>query len=236
MKIIFSDLDGTLLHRGETCINKNIKNSIYKILESGNMFSVASGRNYIELRNFFREFADDIFFVCNDGSLAVYKEQTIYSVPMDKSMFNDFREYTAHGKYVTYIKSENRLNIRNAMNQYQSHVMMIDSIGDINDDIYKISDIDKTVPCPLPVVYQNHAMNEYIADGADKGQAIEYIISILGIPPEYAYAFGDNFNDIGMFNICGTSYASVFAKPDIKKMADKIAYNIEQEFNKIIGG
>lgn len=236
MKIIFSDLDGTLLQHNEVSLNKNIKNSIYKILESGNIFSVSSGRNYIELRHLFREFADDIFFICNDGSLAVYKEQTILSVPMDKSMFSEFKEYTAHGKYVTYIKSENRLTIRNTMKQYRSHVMIIDNICDINDDIYKISDIDKTIPCSLPVVYQNHTMNEYIADGADKGYAAEYIISMLGIPPEYAYAFGDNYNDIGMFKVCGTSYASVYAKPDIKKMTDKTAYNIEQEFNKIIGG
>lgn len=236
MKIIFSDLDGTLLLRGESMLNKNIKNSIYKILESGNAFAVASGRNYIELRKFFREFENDIYFVCNDGSLAVHKEQTIFSNPMDKSMFTDFKEYTAHSKYITYIKSENRLNVRNTLKQYDNHVMMIESIDDISEDIYKISDMDKSVPCPLPVVYRNHSMNEYVADGADKSHSAEYIMSMLGIPSEYAYAFGDNTNDTGMFKVCGTSYASVFAKPQIKKIADKIAYNIGKDFLQIIGG
>lgn len=236
MKIIFSDLDGTLLQRGEKALNKNIKKSIYKILESGNLFSVSSGRTYIELKEFFKEFDNDIIYICNDGSLTVFKEQTLLARPMDKTLFNEFKEYTAHGKYVTYVKSSNILTVRNTMRQYRNHVMMIDHISDIKEDIYKISDLDRTVPCPLTVVYKNSLMNEYIAEGADKSEAVKHILSSFDIKNSDSYAFGDNTNDIGMFKACGTSYAAAGARPDIKKCADKIVYNIENEFCKIIGG
>ncbi len=235
MKIIFSDLDGTMLLRGETRINKNIKNSIYEVLKSGNIFAVSSGRTYIELLDFFREFKDDIFFVCNDGSLAVYKEQTIFSKPMDKAMFYKFKEFTAHGKYVTYLKSKNSLTIRNTMRQYRSHVMCIDDIRDINEDIYKISDFDRTVPCSLPVVYKNSIMNEFIAEDTNKKLSVSHILNMLDIKKEDSYAFGDNVNDLGMFDVCGTSYASISAKPTIKKSADKISRFIEKDFLDIIG-
>jgi len=236
MKIIFSDLDGTLLHKGETSLNKNIKKSIYKILESGNLFSVSSGRTYIELKAFFKEFENDIFFICNDGSLTVFKEQTLLGIPMDKSIFTDFDEYTAHGKYVTYVKSKSSLMVRNTMKQYRNHVMMIDDITDISEDIYKISHFDKSVDCPLPIVYKNHLMNEYIASGADKCKAVKHILDAFKIKKDNAFCFGDNTNDLGMFKACGTSYAVITARPDIKKSADKIVHNIENEFCKLIGG
>lgn len=236
MKIIFSDLDGTLLQRGEKALNKNIKKSIYKILESGNFFSVSSGRSYIELKEFFKEFDSDIIYICNDGSLTVFKEQTLLARPMDKTMFNEFKEYTAHGKYVTYVKSSNALTLRNTMRQYRNHVMMIDNISDIKEDIYKISDLDRSIPCPLPVVYKNLLMNEYIAEGADKSEAVRHILSSFNIKKSDSFAFGDNTNDLGMFKVCGTSYAAAGARPDIKKCADKTVYNIENEFCKIIGG
>ncbi len=234
MKIIFSDLDGTLLLRGESRLNKNIKNSIYQVLKSGNLFAVSSGRTYIELREFFKEFENDIFFICNDGSLCVFKEKTLMSMPMDKSMFANFKEYTAHGKYVTYIKSQNSITVRDTMRQYRSHVMRIDSIYDIEEDIYKISDFDKTIECPLPVVYKNSVMNEFVAQGSDKKEAVIHILNTLGIKRENAFAFGDNVNDLGMFSACGTSYAAIDAKPGIKKSADKVAHNIEKEFLNII--
>ena len=234
MKIIFSDLDGTLLLRGERSLNKNIKNSIYKILESGNLFAVSSGRTYIELKYFFKEFEEDIFFICNDGSLSVFKEQTLLAKPMDKDMFKDFKEYTAHGKYVTYIRSDNRMTIRDTMNQYRGHVMQVSDIYDIPEDIYKISDFDRSVACPLPVVYKNSIMNEFVAKDCDKKEAVSYITDLLKIEKENTFAFGDNTNDLGMFESCGTSYASIGAKPAIKKCADKISRNIEKDFLEII--
>ena len=234
MKLIVSDLDGTLLNKNETVINKNIKNSIYKILQSGNVFSVASGRNYIELKHLFPEFENDIYFICNDGTLGVYKENTFFDMPMNKDMFKDFREYTAHAKYITYVKSDNALFVRKIMKQYFSHVVMIDSISDIKENIYKISDFDKNISCSLPVVYKDNKMNEYITENADKALAVKQLIKLLKIPMTDAYAFGDNVNDIGMFSVCGSSYAVANALPIVKSNADKIVQNIEEEFLRII--
>lgn len=234
MKVIFSDLDGTLLHKDEVKLNKNIKKSIYSVLENGNEFVVASGRTYIELKDLFKEFENDIWFASNDGSLVVHKEQTLLGMPVDKKLFADFRSFTAHGKYVTYINSKSSLLVRETMKCYRNHVMQIESIWDIDEDIYKISDFDKTVPCPLPVVYKNFEMNEYIADGADKGEAVKLILNKLGTKKCNAYAFGDNINDIGMFKECGTAYAVANALPSVKKCADKVTYNVENEILKII--
>ena len=234
MKIIFSDLDGTLLHKGEKSLNKNIKNSIYSVLENGIAFCIASGRTYIELKSFFKEFENDIYFICNDGSLGVFKEKTFFDNPVDKNMFRDFKEYTAHGKYITYVKSSRSIFVRNAARKYDGHIMTIDSIYDIQGDIYKISDFDKTVDCALPIVYKDIHMNEYVSKNSDKANAAGLLIDKLKIGKNNTYAFGDNINDINMFKLCGKSYAVANALPDVKKSAQKVTYNIENDFIDII--
>ena len=234
MKLIVSDLDGTLLGKNEVFLNKNIKNSIYSILDTGNIFAVASGRNYIELKHLFSEFEKDIYFICNDGTLGVYKEETFFDKPMEKDMFKDFREFTAHAKYITYVKSSSSLFIRKTMKKYRGHVATIDSVYDIKEAIYKISDFDKTVFCPLPVVYKDYSMNEYITENLDKANAVKYLIDKLKIPQNRTFAFGDNLNDIGIFKVCGNSFAVANALPKVKKIADKVTPNIEKELLSIL--
>jgi len=233
MKLIISDLDGTLLQRGEVSINKNIKNSIYSLLCKGNIFAVASGRSYVELKSLLGEFENDIYFICSDGSLGVYKESTFFSKPLNKDVFRDFTKYTAHGKYLTYVKAESKMFIREVMNKYRGHVMIIDSADEINDEIYKVTDFDKKIKCDLPLVYKDYTMNEYIAPKTDKAMAVRKLTESLGIPKEKTYVFGDNINDICMFKECGTSYAVASALPEVKKCADRITLNIENELAKL---
>ena len=68
MKLIVSDLDGTLLKSGERQLNRNIISSIEYILANNVSFAVASGRTYVELKKFFAPFENDIYFIANDGA------------------------------------------------------------------------------------------------------------------------------------------------------------------------
>jgi len=234
MKVIISDLDGTLLCKDETDLNKNTKNMINSVLNSGNAFCVASGRNYTELKHLFREFEDHIYFICNDGALGIYKENTFYNCPLDKNLFYNFTKYTAHGKYVTYVRSDSSLFIRNTAKKYKGHVMQIESISDITEDIYKISDFDKSLSCPLPIVYKDNNMKEYVSAACDKANAVEYLINFLKLKKSDVYVFGDNINDVNMLQRCCNSYAVANAIPKVKKCAKKVANNIYEEIINII--
>ena len=234
MKLIVSDLDGTLMSKNEVSLSKSIKNSIYSQLCSGNLFAVASGRNYTELKALFSEFEKDIYFICNDGALGVYKEDTFFENSLDKQTFESFKTYAAHGKYVTYVKSANTSLERELSKKYRGHVMTIDSIYDIKGNIYKITDFDKSIPCSLPLVYKDYSMHEYIAYETDKSSALKVLISKLKVPKHDTIVFGDNLNDLGMFAICGKSFAVANAIPKVKKCADKVTQNIEKEIINVI--
>lgn len=232
MKLIVSDLDGTILRKGEKVLNKNIIKAIEKIVEK-NVFAVASGRSCTELRRIFGDLEDKIYFIASDGALVVYKGETMYEKPIEKSILHGC-EYTAHGKYITYVKSKKQMFIRKTMEQYNNHVLQIESEDEIEDNIYKISDFSKAAEFPLKKVYSDNDMYEYTAEGADKGEAVKALLSHLGISADECYVFGDNTNDIEMLACTKNSYAVMTAKPSVKKCAEHIAESFEAEALKLI--
>ena len=57
---------------------------------------------------------------------------------------------------------------------------------------------------------------------ADKSHGIKSVSEHLGFDLEKLTVFGDNFNDIGMFELAKTSVAVANAQPEVKEMADVV--------------
>ena len=55
---------------------------------------------------------------------------------------------------------------------------------------------------------------------ADKSHGIKSVSEYLGFDLEKLTVFGDNFNDLGMFELAGTSVAMQNAQPEVKDFAD----------------
>ncbi|MDQ7060087.1 MAG: HAD-IIB family hydrolase [Sulfurimonas sp.] len=65
---------------------------------------------------------------------------------------------------------------------------------------------------------------------ADKSHGIKTVSEYLGFDLEKLTVFGDNFNDIGMFKLAGTSVAMANAQPEVKDMADIVLeYNNNED-------
>ena len=77
VKLIASDLDGTLLQNGARDVNPIVFDQIRTLKEHGIMFAAASGRQYLNLRRLFTPVQDDIAYIAENGSLCIYNEETI---------------------------------------------------------------------------------------------------------------------------------------------------------------
>ena len=78
---------------------------------------------------------------------------------------------------------------------------------------------------------------ELVPKGIDKGAALGRLLELLGLTPEALIAMGDNYNDLGMLRLAGTSVAMGNAPEDIKAVAsyvtrtnneDGVAYALEE--------
>lgn len=235
MKLIVSDVDGTLLMRNEERLNTACAAAIEYALSKNIAFAVASGRSYTELKRIFKPWCDRIYFLSSDGAICIYREETLFKSPI-KTDF-DSSDFAAHGKYVTYLKSEKLPLIRECMKKYDGHVMRIDSLSEKDGEVYKITDFSKEKKeeaDSLSLVYKSRDMAEFVEKGTDKGAAVKKLSAYLDIPKEDIFSFGDGENDIGMFNASFTAFAVSNAPYMVKRAADKVCESFSTEIRKII--
>ncbi|MEA1982116.1 MAG: HAD-IIB family hydrolase [Campylobacterota bacterium] len=64
---------------------------------------------------------------------------------------------------------------------------------------------------------------------ADKSHGIKSVSEYVGFDLQNLTVFGDNFNDIGMFEIAGTSVAVANAQPEVKEMASFVSVHTHEE-------
>jgi hypothetical protein len=78
---------------------------------------------------------------------------------------------------------------------------------------------------PLP----GGSNGEICLRGTNKGSAITLVLDHLGVDPAEAIGIGDSWNDIEMFEVCGTSVAMGNALPELKVMADHVTTSIAED-------
>lgn len=77
IKLIASDVDGTLIQDSTPDLYPEMVETIRSLKEKGILFCAASGRQYQSLRNVFREVADEIAYIAENGAHICYRNKAI---------------------------------------------------------------------------------------------------------------------------------------------------------------
>ena len=86
IKMICSDIDGTLLQYGRQKLEGEIFDQIRALHDRGILFCPASGRQYTSLRLLFEPVADCCVFLCENGGVLFKDEQCIAENPMPRAL------------------------------------------------------------------------------------------------------------------------------------------------------
>ncbi len=233
MKLIVCDLDGTLLSKTEQKLNFATTQILKKFKNKNFIFAVASGRNYIELKTIFKDFPD-IYFIPDDGGHIVYKEENIFENSFSKAQLSLFDySFVAHGKYMTFIKTEDAFFKRGLSLKYGGHIVSVNSVLEIDRPIYKVTVINHKKKYPYYEVYKNRNICEYVPDGVSKGNAVNFLMKRFSLSERNCFFFGDNYNDISMLDGKTNSYAMKHAPFEVKSVCTNVAENIIDELNNI---
>ena len=68
IKLVVSDIDGTLLKEGTDQINPEMFDAIRQMRARGILFAASSGRQYASMRHVFEPVANDMIFIAENGS------------------------------------------------------------------------------------------------------------------------------------------------------------------------
>ena len=242
IKIIFSDMDGTLLDE-----NGNLPNGfdemIAKLKERDVIFAPASGRQYFSLLRTFEKYKDDFLFLAENGALVMYQGEEIFVSSLDPRKADEVRAITRNlpnilrvfcGKKNAYIlKSQNTPEYIAELNKYYTRHKCVDSFEEIDDVPLKLAYFDitgnseetiyrhiKHFNGPLQVVKSSDNWVDVMNPVINKGVAVQEVQEGLAITPDNCAAFGDYLNDVQMLQAVTYSFAMANSHPDLKKFAN----------------
>ena len=199
-KILFCDLDGTLLPRGKKSISKDVLAEIKRITAKGALFAVTSGRSYDELKALFSSLSQDVIFICLDGALAIYRDCVIYKNRLCKieagRLISLSPRATVFGRTKTLNFDENTNSVL--------RTQMLNTLG---SEVFKVATLDSPKKSEIArICYNRDGICEYVNHSADKGAAAKAVCNKFCINPENAIALGDGENDIALLSAVGTAY------------------------------
>lgn len=239
IKLIATDIDGTLLKDGTLMLDPEYMTVIEKLTAKGIRFAACSGRQFISERKLFAPIRDKLLYITDGG--------TVVRTPREILKVHTLPEETWHGMCETVRNELPDCDYFIATPDYclaedagsRMFRWLTDSYG---YDIREAADLMKT-PVENVIkftVYHPSACEEMCAPvftptwqsqaklasagkewmdcnppGVNKGTAIRFLQEYLGITPEETCTFGDNLNDIEMLQSAGTSFAVSNAREEV---------------------
>ena len=87
IKLIASDVDGTLVKDGTLMINPEYMNVINTLVDKGIIFVVCSGRQFVSERKLFAPIADKLYYISDGGTVVRTPDKILKTFPMDEELW-----------------------------------------------------------------------------------------------------------------------------------------------------
>lgn len=250
-KILFTDLDGTLLRD-----DKTISSYTYRILEEwcrkGNRLVLCSGRALDSILKVFKDlnlsFPNVYLVGCNGGEIYdCSKKQLLLRrtlpFPIVQEIFSIAEKYNIHIQ--TY--SETHIITKKDSDELKYYRQVIHTPALITEDVF--SHLEKE-PCKclaielrnlegleafrtevieklgrdLSVIYSNANYIELFPADSGKGSSIHWLCNYLNLPVSNSLAAGDEMNDVSMIQTAGIGIAMCNGRKEVQEQADVITF------------
>lgn len=256
LKLIASDIDGTLLRGGVQALNPELFDIIKEFKKKGVAFVASSGRPFSNLRRLFEPVKDDIYYVAENGTLYYINGELITTNELDRELgLEILREILKHPEndillaaaHTSYTQSKNREYIDYVKNTIKYDLEVVNDITKVKDPFLKIAVCDFSgiensskryidlFSDKLSVVTSGSIWLDFIPKGASKGAALKTVLNSLSVKPSEIISFGDQYNDIEMFETSGKSYAVSTCAKGVEKYADEICDDPIEVMKEILG-
>lgn len=243
IKLIASDMDGTLVPEGTTRLNPEVLEVILKLKEKGIIFAAASGRQYDSMWPVFEPIMNDMIFIAENGGYVMCRGHEMECCQFERPVLEDIVSYMRSQKDCSTMVNAPRMAYTDSKNQayidevkgYGIRMRQVEDVLALKEPIVKAAmycPVDAARAAVPAIQYFDGRVNvmasgsrwvDFVPASVDKGKALQKIQQLLHIKKEETMAFGDNHNDIGMLNCAGESYAVPNAREEVKQAAKYVA-------------
>lgn len=223
IRLIACDIDGTLLQSGQTGIAEAVFTQIKRLRQNGILFCPASGRQYQSLRRLFAPVAEDIMYICENGSVVFDtdgKALTKTVIPRTDAMKLCHEildepncEVLISGETTCYLVPRHDDVVHHIRDVIHNNTVILERVEDVPEDIIKIAAFCRDGANGYVNAFQSRWSDKLsVALGgklwldftlADKGVGIKAVSKALDIPLSEIMAIGDNYNDLPILTIVG---------------------------------
>ncbi len=241
IKIIFFDIDGTLLSHQNNQVPDSTKKALDRLHEKGILIYSCTGRNISEFNDM--KMLHDIPFdghVFLNGSYCIHQDKVIMEKPLPQEMIQEIFHQTDACQMACAFVSHNQL-VCNGHNdlmkkvQAEIHTVLPTLMSReeiLNMPVYQVVLYGEKIPFTVEgMKYTQWADSAYdgILEDGGKGIGVDAVLRYHGLIKEESMSFGDSENDIDMFHHTGISVAMGNGKECIFSQCDYITDHIDAD-------
>ena len=236
MKVLFFDLDDTLLHTDKT-ISEYTLQTLKECQERGMLIGFSTSRGQMHDSVYAKQVKPDII-IGNGGASVFYKGEHIFNAcfTLEETQAMLSAAYKACGASCEITLDTHEAIYWNRKADKSTNYAFDSVYSDFRnftepalkicvqtEDESKATEIASSVPDSVVIRFSDIPWYKFSPAKATKECAIQFISEYLDTPLSEMAAFGDDFSDIGMIKLCGTGVAMGNAIQEVKDAADFIA-------------
>lgn len=254
IKLIASDVDGTLLRGGARELEPRALELIRRCLREGIVFVVASGRQYPSLKRVFEPIWRHLIFVADNGSVIMQGDKVLHRLDIPGDLAHDLIldikaqpgcEVLTSTPFTSYVENQSQELAGVMVEALCSDITRTEDMSAVTDSFTKISAftqpeyilslLDHFTQKWSDRLLASMSGSRWIDIGlCGKGTAIRRLMDDMGFGKDEAMAFGDNFNDEEMFRAVGHPFAMATADPILKKLCGNTCDTVEDVLERLL--
>lgn len=247
-KIIFFDIDGTIIGEESHIMLDSTKQAIIKARENGHICIINTGRTQKLVGRNITDLVEFDGYVMGCGTMVVYHGKEIlhetFTVEKAKSIIEGLRRYkidaVLEGKENDYNDHFDAVNT----DSFREFLMRFTELGYGDweeapgnfdkfyayvDDVKKMEGFYEEFKDELEFIDREHGFYEIMPKGFSKASGIRFLAEAVDIPMENTVAIGDSNNDIPMLECAATSIAMGNSSEEVLKMADHVTTHVDED-------
>ena len=236
IKIVFFDVDGTLIPMGAKQLPQRMRHTLTRLREQGIKLCVATGRGPCTLPDFAQGLFDA--YLTYNGAYCYDEQGVIFNNPIAPEEVQQLlRNAEALGRPVS-IAIRGGLAANGSDEDLATYYTFANLQLEVDEDFHNTVQQDVyqvMLGCrksDYPAILKDVAnvkitgwwerASDVIPANGGKGTAIRQVLAHYGLDPENALAFGDGNNDLEMLQTVGTGVAMGNASQELKEIADAV--------------
>lgn len=248
-KIIFFDIDGTIITEDTNIIPKSTIKAIKEARKNGHLAFINTGRTYSNIENSIKEVGFD-GYVCGCGTYIKAGEQVLFTKTLDKKTCQDIVKILRECKIDAVlegledvyfdgdnIKSEEILKLKHTLEKkglgitknWDSEDLQYDKFFAIANQNSNLKEFKAFLKKDFDCIDRENNRWEVVPKGCSKATGIEFLLNYYNIALENSYAIGDSSNDLSMLEYVQNGIAMENCDQCISDIASFITKDIKED-------